>query len=70
MSKTASAKNVKRSASTGQFVVRRSAAQELKVVKGVAAELKKDPAKVKAMAVSAGIFNSKGMLTKAFGGKA
>ncbi|GIL13644.1 MAG: hypothetical protein BroJett038_23640 [Chloroflexota bacterium] len=42
--------------------------RELAVFKAIAAELAKDPRKVMAVAVSAGIYNSKGELTKPFGG--
>lgn len=42
--------------------------RELTVFKAIAAELARDPRKVMAVAVSAGIYNSKGELTKTFGG--
>lgn len=47
-----------------------SPSAELRVLKKIAATLKKEPAKVRELTVSAGIFTADGKLRKAFGGKA
>lgn len=49
---------------------RLSPSAELRVLKKIAATLKKEPAKVRELTVSAGIFTADGKLRKAFGGKA
>lgn len=49
---------------------RLSPSDELRVLKKIVATLKKEPAKVRELTVSAGIFTADGKLRKAFGGKA
>jgi len=64
MSKTASCKTVKPSST------RLSPAAELKVIRKIAAVVKKDPAMIRDITVAAGIHTADGRLRKAFGGKA
>lgn len=54
---------------SGQFGLRRSAEEELETIRAIASMLKKNPAKLLAVAVKAGIYTPDGKLTKAFGGK-
>lgn len=65
---TRKAATAKRSASTGQFIQRPSAEQELTAMKKVADYLKDHPEKLKQLAVEMKIHTKTGRLTKVYGG--
>jgi hypothetical protein len=64
MSKT----NLSPSSASGQFRSKQSADTDLATFRAFVAELKKDPVKLRAIAVKAGIVTRAGNLTKAYKG--
>ena len=57
-----------RSSASGRFNIKQSAKSELETFRAIVSDLKKNPAKLRAVVVKAGISTPTGKLTKAYGG--